>query len=200
MLKRYLVPAVASALCAFSAHAAVDHYTIDPSHTYPSFQAPHIAGISLWRGKFDRTSGTITLDRSNKTGTIDITVDTTSIDFGLAEMNEHARSPKLFDVAKYPTATFKSKNLKFDGDKLVEVVGDFTLHGVTKPLTLKVNSFKCIISPFTKKEVCGADASAEFDRADYGIAYGLPEPIQSGKVELQIQVEANKDDKPGPQS
>jgi polyisoprenoid-binding protein YceI len=140
------------------------------------------------------------LDRAAKSGSINITVDTTSIDFGLEKMNEHARSPELFDTAKFPTAVYKSTKIKFDGETPVEVEGEFTLHGVTKPLTLKVNAFKCIISPFTKKEVCGADVSAELDRSDYGISYGLPQPIPTGKVTLAIQVEANKDDKPGPQN
>lgn len=200
MFKKQILPAAAAMLLTFSASASVDHYTIDPSHTYPSFQAAHIGGISFWRGKFDKTSGTVTLDRVAKSGSINITVDTTSIDFGLEKMNEHARSPELFDTTKFPTAIYKSTKIKFDGETPVEVEGEFTLHGVTKPLTLKVNAFKCIISPFTKKEVCGADVSAELDRSDYGISYGLPQPIPTGKVTLAIQVEANKDDKPGPQN
>lgn len=186
-------------LAAVSAQAAVDHYTIDPTHTYPSFQAPHIAGISFWRGKFDKSSGTVTLDREAKTGKIEITIDTASIDFGLDKMNEHARGPDFFDVAKYPTATYKSTKLIFEGDKPVAVEGELTLHGVTKPVPLKLNSFACIIHPFLKKEVCGADASAELDRTDFGISYGIPTAIPTGKVTLQIQVEALKDDKPGPQ-
>ena len=197
MLKKLLVaPAL---LIAFGASAAVDHYTIDPSHTYPSFQAPHIGGISFWRGKFDKSSGTVTLDREAKTGTIDITIETASIDFGLDKMNEHARGPDFFDVTKYPTATYKSTKIIFDGDKPVSVEGNLSLHGVTQPVTLKLNSFECIPHPFYKREVCGADASAEIDRGDFGISYGIGKAIPSGKVTLQIQVEALKDDKPGPQ-
>lgn len=197
MLKSCL--ATTALLLAFGAHAAADHYTIDPSHTYPSFQAPHIGGISFWRGKFNKSSGTVTLDREAKSGAIDITIDTSSIDFGHDKMNEHAKGPDMFDVAKYPTATYKSTKLVFDGDKPVGVEGNLTLHGVTRPVPLKINSFECIVHPMLKREVCGADASAEFDRGDFGISYGLPKPIPSGKVTLQIQVEAIKDEKPGPQ-
>jgi len=197
MFKKLLISA--ALLVAFSASAALDHYTIDPTHTYPSFQAPHIGGISFWRGKFDKSSGTVSLDREAKTGSIEIVIDTTSIDFGLDKLNEHARSPDFFDVAKYPTATYKSTKIIFEGDKPVAVEGDLTLHGVTKAVPLKLNSFACITHPFLKKEVCGADASAELDRGDFGISYGIGKAIPTGKVTLQIQVEAIKDDKPGPQ-
>jgi polyisoprenoid-binding protein YceI len=193
-LIRPLIPA-ALLLAAFGAQAAVDKYTIDSSHTYPSFQAPHIGGISFWRGKIDKTSGTVTLDRDAKTGTVDIAMDMSSIDFGLDKMNTHAKSEEFFDVEKYPTASFKASRITFAGDTPSEVPGELTLHGITKPLTLKINSFKCITHPILKKEVCGADASAEFDRADYGVSYGIP-MTGSGKVTLAIQVEALKDDKP----
>lgn len=181
-----------------AASAAVDHYTIDPAHTYPSFEAPHIQGISIWRGKFNKTSGTVTLDRANKTGTVNIVIDTASINFGLDKMDEHAKSADFFDVAKYPTATFKSDSIKFEGDTPVAIDGQFTLHGVTKPLTLKINSFKCITHPMLKVEDCGADASAEFSRSDFGIDYGV-QFTGSPMVKLAIQVEALKDAPPGPQ-
>jgi polyisoprenoid-binding protein YceI len=185
-------------LLAFDAGAAVDHYTIDPNHTYPSFQAPHIGGISFWRGKFDRSSGSVTLDRAAKTGSVDITIDTTSIDFGHEKMNTHARSADMFDVGKYPTATYQSSNIDFEGDTPVGVHGSLTLHGVTKPVFLKIASFKCIMHPMLKREVCGADASAEIDRSDFGIGYGVPQSIPTGKVTLAIQVEALKDLPPYP--
>jgi len=180
-------------LLAAEANAAVEHYTVDPNHTYPSFEAPHIGGISIWRGKFDRTSGTVTLDRAAKSGSIDITVDTTSIDFGHEKLNIHAKSPDMFDVEKYPTAAYQSNSIEFSGDTPVAVHGMLTLHGVTKPVDLKIASFKCIMHPMLKREVCGADASAEIDRTDFGIGYGIPQSIPTGKVRLAIQVEALKD-------
>ncbi len=171
------------------AFAAADTYQIEPNHTYPSFEADHM-GISVWRGKFTKTSGTVVLDRAAKTGSVDITVDMNSVDFGHEKMNEHARKPDIFDVAQFPTATFKGNKIRFNGDTPVAVEGQFTLHGVTKPLTLTINKFKCIDHPMLKREVCGADASATFQRSDYGINFGLPR--FSPEVKLAIQVEAVK--------
>jgi len=168
---------------------AADTYTIDPSHTYPSFQADHM-GISYLRGKFTKTSGTIVLDRAAKTGTIDIAIDPASIDFGHAKLNDHAKSPDMFDVEKFPTITYKSRSIKFDGDKPVAVEGDLTMHGVTKPVHLVIEKFTCIQHPMLKREVCGADASATFNRADFGISYGLPR--FAPEVKLAIEVEALK--------
>ncbi len=188
-MKLKLIIASLLAASAASAFAAVDTYTIDPAHTYPSFAADHM-GISVWRGKFEKTSGTVTLDRAAKTGSIDIHIDPSTIDFGMAKLNEHAKSPDMFDVAKFPDVTYKSTSIKFDGDKPVSVDGELTLHGVTKPVKLTINSFKCVPHPMLKREVCGADATAEFNRADFGISYGLPK--FAPEVKLAIQVEALK--------
>ncbi len=186
-----LTPLIAVLLTASAASAFAQTYNIDPNHTYPSFEADHM-GISVWRGKFTKSSGTVTLDRAKKTGTANITIDASSIDFGNANLNEHAKGPDMFDVKKYPTAIYKGTSMKFDGDKPIAVEGEFTLHGVTKPLTLKINKFKCIIHPMLKREVCGADASADFKRTDFGISYGTP--LFSPEVHLAIEVEAIKAD------
>src|SRR6516165_4457404 len=102
-VRKIALPAAVLALLAGAALAAPVTYQIDPAHTYPSFEADHFGGVSVWRGKFDKTSGTITLDKDKGAGTVDITVDTSSIDFGMPKLNEHAKSPEMFDVAKYPT-------------------------------------------------------------------------------------------------
>lgn len=180
----------------FEAGAAAERYTIDPNHTYPSFEAPHFGGISFWRGKFDRSHGTVTLDRAARTGSVNIIIDASSVDFGHEQMNIRAKGPDLFDVAKYPTATYQSSSIDFDGDTPVGVQGSLTLHGVTRPVFLKIASFKCIVHPMLKREVCGADANAEIDRTDFGISYGVGQGIPSGKVTLAIQVEAFKDTPP----
>ena len=180
-------------LLTIDAGAAVDRYTIDPNHTYPSFKAPHTAGISFWRGKFDRSSGFVTLDRVTKTGSMEITIDTASIDFGLDKMNTHAKSDEFFDVEKFPTAVYKGTRIDFEGDTPVAVRGTLTLHGVTRPVDLKIGSFKCILHPVLKRELCGADASAEIDRTDFGMGRGIPDAVPTGKVEIEIQVEAIKD-------
>jgi polyisoprenoid-binding protein YceI len=146
--------------------------------------------LSVWRGKFTKTSGNGVYDKAAKSGSIDVTVDVSSIDFGMAKLNEHAKSAEIFDVAKYPTATFSGKFTQFSGASPTEAQGTLTLHGVTKPLTLKINSFLCKQNPMSKKEVCGADASAEFDRSDFGINYGEKYGFKMG-VQLQIQVEGS---------
>src|SRR6516165_1923076 len=112
--------ALGTALPALSAPVT---YTIDPEHTYPSFEAPHIQGISIWRGKLDKTSGTVMLDREAKTGRLDITMDASSIDSGHAKLNEHLKSDAFFDVAKYPTITYKSQTVHVDGDTPISVDG-----------------------------------------------------------------------------
>ena len=172
-----------------SALAAPVTYEVDPGHTYPSFEADHMGGLSVWRGKLDKTSGTIVFDKDKSTGTVDITVDTSSIDFGHEKLNEHAKSKDLFDVANYPTATYKGTLAKFVNGSPTEVDGQFTLHGVTKPLTLKIEQFVCKPNPMTKKEVCGADAKATFNRKDYGMAFGEAYGFKMD-VKLAIQVEA----------
>ncbi|HAT31224.1 MAG TPA: polyisoprenoid-binding protein [Janthinobacterium sp.] len=180
---------VALLAVASTAAFAADSYTIDPGHTYPSFEADHM-GISVWRGKFTKTSGTVTLDRAAKTGTIDIAIDPASIDFGHAKLNEHAKSPDMFDVKKFPTISYKSKSITFDGDKPASVDGELTMLGVTKPVKLIINKFTCIMHPMLKREVCGADASAEFKRTDFGLNIGTPK--FAPEVKLEIQVEAVK--------
>jgi polyisoprenoid-binding protein YceI len=182
--------ALLAAIFASSTAFAAEIYKIDPGHTYPSFEADHFGGLSNWRGKFDKSDGTIVLDRAAKTGTVDIVIDANSLDFGLAKMNEHAKGPDMFDVAKYPNATYKGK-LVFKGDVPTAVDGELTLHGVTKPVTLQINQFKCIQHPMLKKEVCGADASATFNRADFGVDYGVKMGFKP-EVKLNIQVEAVK--------
>ena len=183
------LPAAMLALAAGSILAEPVTYPIDPAHTYPSFEADHFGGMSVWRGKFDKTSGTIVLDKQKGTGTVDITVDTSSIDFGMPKLNEHARSAEMFDVEKYPTATYKGTLAGFRNGVPTEVDGQFTLHGVTHPLKLTINQFKCMTYPMDKKEHCGADASASFNRADYGIAFGDKYGFKMD-VKLAIQVEA----------
>jgi len=190
------VTTLASAVCstlavaATAAFAAPVTYNIDSAHTYPSFEADHMGGLSLWRGKFNSSSGKIVLDKEAKTGTVDITIDTTSLDFGNDKLNDHAmKDAAMFDVAKYPTATYKGTLAKWVNGAPTEVQGELTLHGVTKPVTLKIDSFLCKQHPMTKKEVCGADATAIFSRYDFGITYGQNFGFKPD-VKLLIQVEA----------
>ncbi len=180
---------VSGAASAAETTASEKIYEIDPMHTYPSFEADHMGGVSVWRGKFNKTSGTITLDKAAKTGSVEVTVDVASIDYGLDAMNDMAKSDKLFDTAKYPTATYKGKLADFVDGKPTKVEGELTLHGVTKPVTLTVRSFKCMPHPMFKRELCGADAAATIKRDAFGMDAGKDYGF-SMDVELRIQVEA----------
>ena len=183
------LPVAVASLAVGSALAAPVTYQVDPAHTYPSFEADHFGGMSVWRGKFDSSSGTIVLDRAAGTGTLEITVDTSSIDFGNPKLNEHAKSGEMFDVQKYPTAVYKGTLTNFKNGAPTEAHGELTLHGVTKPLNLTINSFVCKTTPMSKKERCGADASATLNRADFGINFGDKYGFNM-QVKLAIQVEA----------
>jgi len=176
-------------LAACSAQAASTTYIIDPSHTYPSFEADHMGGVSLWRGKFNRSSGKVTLDKAAGTGSVDIVIDTASIDFGHDGMNEHARAPDYFDTEKYPQARYAGTLVDFVDGKPTRVDGTLTLRGISKPVDLKMNSFKCIPHPMHKRELCGADALATIQRDDYGISAGKDWGFDMA-VTLRIQVEA----------
>jgi polyisoprenoid-binding protein YceI len=170
--------------------AAPVTYVLDPGHTFPSFAADHMGGLSVWRGKFDHTTGKVVYDKEGKSGSIDVTVDMSSINFGMPKLDEHAKGPEIFDVAKYPTATYTGKFSKFDGATPTEAAGTLTMHGVTKPVTLIINSFLCKQNPMSHKEVCGADASATFNRADFGVNFGDKFGFNQ-QVTLQIQVEGS---------
>lgn len=131
------------------------------------------------------------MDREAKSGTIDVTIDTSSIDFGFEDLNKHVKSAEMFDVEKFPTATYKGQFSKFDGTSPTEAKGTLTLHGVTKPITLTIGQFKCMMHPMMKKEVCGADATATLDRSDFGIDYGAKMGFKQ-EVKLRIQAEGIK--------
>ena len=174
----------------FSAFAGVSTYQIDPDHTYPSFEADHIGGLSVWRGKFDKSQGTVTLDRTAKTGTVEVTTDIASVHTGSTKLDENLQSDQFFDASKFPEATYKG-TIRFVGDKPVSLVGNLTMHGVTRPLTLQIDSFKCMPHPMLKREVCGVDAVGEFDRSNFGVDFGKTYGF-SMKTKLLISAEALK--------
>ena len=187
-MTKIALPVALLALLAGVALAQPVTYQIDPAHTYPSYEADHLGGVSVWRGKFTRSSGTIVLDREKSTGTVEVTVDPASIDFGNPKLDEHVKSPEMLDVTKYPTATYKGTLTGFKNGVPTQVEGEFTLHGVTHPLQLTINSFKCMTYPMDKKEHCGADLSGTINRADYGVNYGDKYGFKMD-TKLAIQVE-----------
>lgn len=192
-MKRVLCIAASALLISIDAIGAPVSYNVDPSHTYPSFEADHFNGLSKWRGKIEKSSGKVVLDREAKAGTVEITMDMSSINFGMKKMNDHATSAEMFDVEKYPTAIYKGRFSKFDGERPTEVEGSLTLHGVTKPVKLSINEFKCIMHPMLKRENCGADVSATINREEFGVDYGKRLNFKQD-VKLAIQVEAIKAD------
>ncbi len=185
-------------LCALLSMAGVAFgapvtYTIDPNHTHPEFEADHLGGVSIWRGLFKKTSGTIVLDAAAQTGTLDVAIDIASVEFGNDKLNEEAvnsTAPPIFEAQKYPTAYYKGTLGGFMNGTPTTVAGLLTLHGVTKPVALRINSFKCVVDlPATQKHVCGADAVGTFNRADFGITVGQRYGFKM-EVTLHIQVEA----------
>src|ERR1700761_467326 len=179
-----------AASLSFSSFADVSTYQLDSDHTYPSFEADHLGGLSIWRGKFDKSQGTVTLDLAAKTGTVEVTTDMASVHTGSTKLDQMLQSGQFFDATKFPEATYKGA-IKFNGEKPVSVVGNLTIHGVTRPLKLTINSFKCMPHPMLKREVCGVDAVGEFDRGDFGIDYGKAYGF-SLKTRLLISAEAIK--------
>jgi len=190
-------------LVAMTAAAQPVAYTIDPAHTYPSFAADHM-GLSTWRGKFDHSAGTIILDRAARTGTVHVVTETASVNFGLAELDQMVLRATLpaslcktqcafFDAAAFPQAVYDGRLADFVHGAPTRVIGKLTLHGVTRPLDLVIEHFKCMPDFMLKpRERCGAEASASFDRAAFGIDAGQSFGLDT-KVTLQIQIEAVQD-------
>ena len=190
MNKTILALAAAAALFASVAHAENATYAFDPSHTYVTFEISHF-GTSTNRGRFDKKEGTAQLNIAAKTGKVDVTIDTTSVNTGFDAFNKHLQSADLFDAAKYPTIKFSGDKFTFAGDKVTAITGNLTLLGKTQPVTLKANQFNCYQSPMLKREVCGGDFEATIDRTAFGMAYGIDWGFPKD-VKLVIQVEAIK--------
>jgi len=176
-----------------TALAAPETYKLDPHHTYPHFAVEHL-GVSIYWGRFDRSSGQFTIDRAAKKGTLELTVDTASVSTGDNQrdgrprtLDEHLRSADFFNVAEFPQMTFKADSVKFNGEAPAEVSGQLTLLGVTKPLTLKVERWVCKDHPFNKKPMCGGNASGALKRTDFGMKYGVP--AVGDEIRLYVEFE-----------
>lgn len=173
-----------------AALAAPVTYEVDARHTHPHFEADHFGGVSVWRGGFSASGGSIVLDREAQSGTVDVTIDTTSVLTGVPDLDKHLKSGDFLDVEKFPTATYKGKLAKFKDGAPTEVQGELTLHGVTRPVALTIKSFKCKAHPMKPgQELCGADAHGTINREDFGIVWGKNFGFDM-KVALAIQVEA----------
>ncbi|MBI5345315.1 MAG: YceI family protein [Deltaproteobacteria bacterium] len=160
-----------SILALSSAAFAAESFTVDPKHTFPGFEVNHM-GLSTQRGRFNASSGKITLDRAGKTGTVDIEIDAGTVNTGLPALEKHLRSEDFFNVEKYPKITFKSNRMDFEEGAPKSIHGELTLLGITKPVTLQVSSFNCRVHPINK-------------------IYAVP--AVSDDVRLFIQIEAFRD-------
>lgn len=169
---------------------AAESYTIDPAHTWPMFEVNHL-GFSTQRGRFNKSSGKITLDTAAKKGSVELVIETALLDMGFDKWDEHMKSEDFFNVGLFPTMRFTSDKLVFDGDKVVAAEGYFTLLGVSKPLTLTVSNFRCAPHPMNKKQTCGADISATLKRSEFGMTKYVPGI--SDEVKISSPVEAIKD-------
>ena len=189
MPHRLFLPSLLAAALACPATAAEVTYALDPAHTFPSFEADHLGGLSVWRGKFNRSRGTVVLDRAAGNGRLEVEIDTDSVDYGLDEMNAHARGEALLDTARWPQARYTGTFAGFVDGRPTRAEGELTLRGVTRPLTLEINSFKCMPHPQHGRELCGADALATFQRDAFGIDAGKDYGFDM-TVTLRIQAEA----------
>lgn len=195
-MKKLAVLAVALAL-PLGASGAPENYTFDPYHTYVNFAVDHL-GFSTMHGRFNKTAGKMSVDLAAKTATLEITVETASVDTGDGDKgararsrDEHLRQADFFNSAEFPRMTFKSTSVKFNGDIPVELSGQVTLLGVTKPLVLKADRWKCGPHPVSKRPMCGGDASGSIKRTDFGMKYGVPNV--GDEIKLMVEFEAYKD-------
>ena len=189
VIATFMTTAAVLALVAGTAHAQPVNYMIEPTHTFVTFEALHF-GASTSRGRFDKKEGTVQFDRTAKTGKVELTIDTASINTGTPPFNSHLTSKDFFNSAEFPTAKFVSDKFAFNGDKVSEVSGSLTLLGKTNPVVLKASNFACYMHPRLKVEVCGGDFETTIQRSQYGMSYGLPGIPDN--VRLVVQVEAVK--------
>jgi len=188
---RFAVTALSAMLFGFNAVARADpeRYAIDPQHTFPVFEISHY-GFSLQRGRFNSVHGSIVLDAAARRGSIEISIDSASLDMGLADWDEKMKSADFFDAARHPSITFSSNALIFEGERLVRADGILSLLGMDKPVSLAIERFQCGMNRFSGKPMCGADATALIRRSDFGMTRLLPGI--GDEVKILISVEAAK--------
>lgn len=185
-----LALSASATLFASPSFAAPETYKLDGTHTFPRFSYNHF-GFSKQLSRFNKTTGTVTLDKVARTGAVDVTIDMKSVDTGLALFDGHIQGPDFLDTANHPTATFKSTRVVFEGDKPVSVEGDLTIKGITRPVTLTVTSFQAMPHPMLPKDAIGANATTLIKRSDFNA--GKYAPNVGDEVTLEIAMEAIKE-------
>jgi polyisoprenoid-binding protein YceI len=187
-MKSRVVIAAFAACAAFPA-LAQETYALDPVHSAPEFIVHHL-GLTHQFGSFLKSQGKVTIDRAARKGTVDVTIDATSIRTqDPTRLDAIVKGEKYFNVEKYPTITFHSDDVRFDGDRVVAVNGELTMLGVTKPVALTVTDFRCAPNPFNKKPMCGGEATATIKRSDWGMTAGIPY-APGDEVKLRLPIEA----------
>lgn len=187
-MKKTIFALLIGSTLSLSATAATS-YTVDPRHTFPSFEINHM-GFSIQRGRFNQTTGKVLLDPESATGRLQIAIVTASISTGFAELEEHLRSKEFLDAVHHPLITFISDKLSFNKDQLVAADGILTLHGISKPVHLTVDHFYCGMNMIAMKNTCGANATTTIKRSDFGVDKYVP--AIADEVNIAIQIEATK--------
>ncbi|MDR2220374.1 MAG: YceI family protein [Methylobacillus sp.] len=172
------------------AHAAPETYVTDANHTFANFSYTHL-GYSVQMSRFDNVAGKIVLDRAARAGSVDITITTASVNTGSETFNEHIQGEDFLDTKQFPKATFKGDKVEFSGDQPVKVSGTLTLKGITKPVTLSISNFHCMMHPMKKVEACGANATTVVKRSDFNMSKYVPNV--GDEVTINIAVEASKE-------
>ncbi|UXI68917.1 YceI family protein [Tahibacter amnicola] len=181
---------VTAFVAAAGAAQAADKYEFDNSHTQVVFSWTHM-GFSNPSARFEKVEGELLLDTADLTkSSVSVTLPIASIDSDVAKFDDHLRSDDFFDLAKFPTATFKSTKVEKAGDNKLKVTGDLTIHGVTKPAVLDVKINKIGDHPMAKKPAAGFDATTTIKRSDFGL--GKYVPNVSDEVKIQITTETLK--------
>ncbi|HUN92280.1 MAG TPA: YceI family protein [Burkholderiaceae bacterium] len=187
-MKRALV--LTALLASFSAMAEPQNLIIDPVLTTPTFDVRHLA-FTTQTGSFKQLAGMISLDAARHSGSVNLTVYMSSLDMGSPGWAAHLMSEGLFNVEKYPTMTYRSQNLVFDGDKVVGANGELTLVGVTKPVRIVVSDFHCGQNLAGHKTLCGGDVTATIKRSDFGLTRYLAEVSDDVKVRVPLEAFAD---------
>ncbi len=188
-LNKIAAALILTAAAAAPAIAAPETYVIDGNHTFPSFSYSHL-GYSVQMSRFNKTTGKVIFDKAAKTGSVDIEIDTKSVDTGSALFNDHIQGEDFLDTTAHPKASFKSTKVIFEGDKPAKIEGNLTIKGVTKPVTLTVSSFLAMPHPMQKKDAIGANATTTIKRSEFNA--GKYAPHVGDEVRIDIALEAIK--------
>lgn len=189
---RYIIGVVVLSVLPVSVMAA-ESFTVDPLHSFPNFTINHL-GFSTMHGRFGQTTGKLTVDEANHTGSVDVVIDAASVDTGYSKRDDHLRSPDFLNAKEFPEITYKSTKVTINKDSSAVVEGDFTLAGVTRPVILEVKHMKCGINPMDPKKQqyrCGFDAEAKIKRSDFGVKFALP--AVGDDIQISLEVEAVRD-------